>query len=56
MPKGKNRRPDSKDFADKRTLNPPTGRPKPPGTEEEQPAPREIGQYTARATPPQIKR
>ncbi|MGH2352469.1 MAG: hypothetical protein ACRDJN_12745 [Chloroflexota bacterium] len=59
MPKNKNRTKDSKDFASKRTPNPPEGREgrgEPPGVTEEQPAPREVGQYTGRGTPALTKK
>jgi hypothetical protein len=56
MPKKTKRH--SKDFAAKNTLNPPQGG-KPaaaPGVREEQPADREVGQYTGRGTPPLQKK
>ena len=50
MPKNKPK--GSKDFAQKRTLNPPAGGKKPaPGYTEEQQTPREIGQFTGQGSP-----
>ncbi len=58
MARKKTRKTDEKDFAHKRTLNPPSGRGKKLGPEytEEQPAEREIGQYSGRGTPPLQKK